>query len=420
MQATSPMPEPVAHAVEHYSATSHTVARAMTLRSGRVHTTHEPLRPGVWTGSMQAIFDDLWLRRATPPEHSAPPVTVADLFSGCGGLSVGAQEAARATGKRAVHVLGVDNNEAAMRVFADNFPEADVHLGGIEALVDGDVGDSPTRRERRLAERFAGLDLAAGGPPCQGHSDLNNHTRREDPRNQLYLRMARFVEVVRPRLVLIENVPGVAHDRSGVVAEARRVLENSGYLVSDGLVRADALGAAQSRKRHLLLASLDDTVVPSVGTIEQEFGSPARGVLEVINDLDLEPSLGSFGTAANHSQTNRRRIDFLFDHDLYDLPDTERPDCHRLKPHTYRAVYGRMHADLPAPTITSGFGSTGQGRFVHPAHRRTLTPHEAARVQGFPDWFTFRAATRRGQLQEMIGNAVPSKLAYAAVASLLR
>ena len=71
-----------------------------------------------------------------------------------------------------------------------------------------------------------------------------------------------------------------------------------------------------------------------------------------------------------------------------------------------------MYWDKPAPTITGGFGSNGQGRFVHPLRRRTLTPHEAARLQFFPDYFDFGNVKRR-ELQQIIGNAVPSKAGYA-------
>ena len=78
-----------------------------------------------------------------------------------------------------------------------------------------------------------------------------------------------------------------------------------------------------------------------------------------------------------------------------------------------------MHKGEPAPTITSGFGSTGQGRFVHPYARRTITPHEAARLQCIPDFFRFAEPGRRA-LQEMIGNAVPPKLAYVVALEALR
>lgn len=76
-------------------------------------------------------------------------------------------------------------------------------------------------------------------------------------------------------------------------------------------------------------------------------------------------------------------------------------------------MYGRLRWDAPAQTITSGYGSMGQGRYVHPGRRRTLTPHEAARLQTIPDWFTLASAGTRTALARMIGNAVPPLLGIA-------
>ena len=76
-------------------------------------------------------------------------------------------------------------------------------------------------------------------------------------------------------------------------------------------------------------------------------------------------------------------------------------------------MYGRMYWDRLAQTITSGFGSMGQGRFVHPRRRRTITAHEAARLQGFPDFFDFTSVNKITALREMIGNAVPPMFAEA-------
>jgi DNA (cytosine-5)-methyltransferase 1 len=67
---------------------------------------------------------------------------------------------------------------------------------------------------------------------------------------------------------------------------------------------------------------------------------------------------------------------------------------------------------VPSPTITGGFYTMGQGRFVHPARRSTLTAHEAARIQFFPDWFDWRATNTRSSISQAIGNAVPPKLSY--------
>jgi DNA (cytosine-5)-methyltransferase 1 len=108
------------------------------------------------------------------------------------------------------------------------------------------------------------------------------------------------------------------------------------------------------------------------------------------------------------SQTEKR-INFLFDNQLYELPNEQRPPCHRDKAHSYDTVYGRLRWDRPAQTITSGFYCMCMGRYVHPEQRRTLTGHEAARLQFFPDFFDFSPAKSRTKLAEIIGNAVPPK-----------
>ena len=117
-----------------------------------------------------------------------------------------------------------------------------------------------------------------------------------------------------------------------------------------------------------------------------------------------------YDTASATSEKNAERIDFLFDNGLYDLPNRHRPACHRNGGHSYVSMYGRLRWTRPAQTITTGFGSMGQGRYVHPQRRRTLTPHEAARLQTFPDWFQFGDETPRGVLATVIGNAVPPLL----------
>src|SRR5262249_32294085 len=113
------------------------------------------------------------------------------------------------------------------------------------------------------------------------------------------------------------------------------------------------------------------------------------------------------------SQENQQRIKHLHDKGIYDLPNSIRPVCHQNDEHSYRSMYGRILPDEPAQTLTCGFASPGQGRYVHPTQRRTLTPHEAARLQFFPDSFDFSGVPSRKALARMIGNAVPMKLSYA-------
>lgn len=367
-------------------------------------------------GSPHDQFDASWLRARRAPSVApvgAPEVHIADLFSGCGGLTLGVAEACRALGLRPRYAFASDMNEVALDVYRANFAPNKSIVDKIEKHVDGDLGERITTAERTLVDAVGRVDIVVAGPPCQGHSDLNNHTRRADPKNELVLRVARFAELFQPRYVIVENVQGIRHDRTGALARAKTVLRELGYLhQTEGLLRADSVGAAQARRRYFLVASTEG--VYSLENLPRPFEGAPRGVNWAISDIRSEVPDSVFDSAATHSAENQRRIAHLFDRDLDELPDSERPPCHANGGHRYHGVYGRMWWDRPAPTITRGFGSTGQGRFVHPKERRTLTPHEAARLQFFPDFFDFGIRGRR-QYQELIGNAVPSKLAYAIV-----
>lgn len=367
--------------------------------------------------------DATFLRSARPPYESIRPrLTVVDLFSGCGGLSLGAAEAARAIGLGIDVRLAVDHHPDAVAVYAANLPGADVRLGSVEELFDGRNGAEPTAVERDIKDRIGSVDVLLGGPPCQGHSDLNNHTRRTDPRNALYARMARAAEVLRPTIVLIENVPTVTHDVEKVVEATVGFLRRSGYEVDDAVVDISRLGAAQRRRRHVVLASRDRRVDPRelLAALGPRCAHhPARTVGWAIRDLVKLRSKATFDTASTPSADNVARIKWLFEHRKHDLPNLLRPECHHSD-HSYISMYGRLDWDKPAQTVTTGFGSMGQGRYVHPARRRTLTPHEAARLQMLPDFWDFGAVRKRGSLALLIGNAVPPVLTTALLEPALR
>ncbi|GIK31882.1 MAG: hypothetical protein BroJett009_08740 [Armatimonadota bacterium] len=105
---------------------------------------------------------------------------------------------------------------------------------------------------------------------------------------------------------------------------------------------------------------------------------------------------------------------------VYDLPLHLRPPCHAGGT-TYESVYGRIRPDGPFPTITTGFLTPGRGRFIHPCELRTLTPSEAAFVQGFPAWYDFGedGELSRKLLAKWIGDAVPLPLGYVAAMAVL-
>lgn len=328
-------------------------------------------------------------------------------------MSIGLEEGARRAGCNLKVPLAIDFDESVLAIFKSNMPNAVTRTGDVSELFDGDLGSRLTMREKNVAESVGGIDILLGGPPCQGHSDLNNHTRRHDPKNALYERMARAAEVLYPKVVVIENVPPVQWDRSGVVATTQEALMRAGYQVAGQVLDLRRMGVPQRRRRYILLASRTSALDPASIITELASGVPQhsdRTVRWAIYDLLNSQSSSVYDTSGNVSKENARRMAFLFAKDLYDLPNSQRPECHRDGNHSYVSVYGRLRWDEPAQTITTGFGSMGQGRYVHPARPRTITPHEAARLQTFPDWFDFGRDVSRGALAKAIGNAVPPLL----------
>lgn len=356
--------------------------------------------------------DQAFLRAATRPEalsRRKAPVTAVDLFAGCGGLSCGLEEAARRVGRRLDVRLAVDADPGIAAIYKRNFDSAHVVAADVAHLFPGEPGDELHAEESRLAMLAGRPDVLLAGPPCQGHSDLNNHTRRHDPKNALYLKVARAAEVLRPGVAIVENVPAVQHDRSDVVSATIGAFEKLEYVVDARVVDLALVGVPQHRRRFVLLASRLDEVDPTVqlDRIASTWGEHAVRTIDwAMRDLESIAPSDVMDEAARRSTENQRRIDYLFEHGVYDLPDSERPACHRDKEHSYRSVYGRLRWNAPSQTVTTGFGSMGQGRYVHPSKRRTLTPREAARLQAFPDWFEW-GTKRRTLLSTTIGNAVP-------------
>lgn len=372
--------------------------------------------PDPWASWWQSF-----LRGAPLPDAStAQQVRVVDLFCGAGGFALGASLAARAFDRRAWFERIVDADAGALEVHARSNDVGRKVCAGVSSLVDYQV----RRRQDRCRFAYAPeivdpalaiapeIDLLIAGPPCQGHSNLNNHTRRRDPRNDLFICTVAAAVALRAKAVLIENVRTVTVSHGDVVGMARELLEAEGYTVTEDIVRADRLGWPQTRERYFLTAIRGDAACAPLPVVEER---EPRAVMWAIGDLmELEGSVEPFDTAPVPSDENRKRIHWLFDNDLHDLANSERPDCHKDGT-TYTAVYGRMHHDRPAPTITTGIGTPGQGRFIHPLKRRLVTPREAARIQGFPDGYGFLergVPAKRKDLAKWIGDAVPAPMGY--------
>ncbi len=346
-------------------------------------------------------------------------INIVDLFAGCGGISLGVIEAARSLDLTSTVTTAVEWEKPAADCFKKNLSPQNMFNQDLNDLIDGQIGQTKTNSEEHFSKLCGAVDILVGGPPCQGHSDLNNYSRRADPKNSLYLKMARAAEILSPKWIFIENVVGAVNDKGKVVQKTITSLESQGYTVESGIIDCLRIGVAQKRRRFILLASKNGRV-PSISSIHEKYETEKRDLAWAIKDLVGKANGSSIlNQPSSPSKDNVARMQYMFKHDLFDLPNEQRPPCHRNKSHSYNSIYGRLKWDEPAQTLTSGFYSTSMGRYVHPSETRTLTAHEAARIQGFPDFYCFEEAKKRTSLAKILGNAVPPKLSYACVKELL-
>ena len=326
------------------------------------------------------------------------------------------------------------------------------------------------------------FDLLLAGPPCQGHSNLNNHTRRDDKKNELYLIVPAVAIAWDIPLVIIENVEGVKHDVSGVVQQTEGIFNANGYQVERGVLDAAKMGWPQTRKRYFLIARKEGNPVP-INEVMDLFSIPKSqkplGVKDAFRNLKIqetftrgsdEAEMGNNymitlpdysakekARAKYHAATtlndkieavkelkkaflqenkisenlinenfkealNELRRNFADLNEDWNLPNRLHNKTH-WQATTYPTVYGRLDWDKPSGTITSGYMCSGRGRFTHPEQARTLTPREAARLQGFPDSYDWKPEPdrkpRATDIAQWIGDAVPMPLGYAAAYSAL-
>ena len=318
--------------------------------------------------------------------------TAFDLFCGCGGLTVGLKKAG-------FDVLGaVDIDPLSTETYKANHPEVEIWTKDILEL-------KPASLKRTLNLSKGDLDLISGCPPCQGFSTmrtLNGARPVDDPRNDLLFEFQRFVEALRPKAVMMENVPGLAQDRRFRTFCER--LEKLGYIGEHRILNAGEYGVPQRRRRLIYLAGFG---------IEIPFADPSRRQKTVRDAIGGLPKAGESGDSV-HDMTERRTKKVL---DLIrripknggsrtDLPEEYQLDCHK-RCDGFKDVYGRMAWDDLAPTITSGCFNPSKGRFLHPEENRAITLREAALLQGFPRRYKFPIVNSKSAVALMIGNALP-------------
>lgn len=357
-------------------------------------------------------------------------LTYVDLFCGGGGLSLGVHHALDTFGFDARLLFACDNDKAALNLVNHHFKPLVKSNEAVENLIKYSVDLSgehkdfvtfPEIKNPQIAQFKGKVDLLVGGPPCQGHSNLNNKTRRHDPRNLLYFIMPAFAIALDIPLIIIENVQAIRKASENVVSISQQLLESNGYEVVERVLEAKSFGVAQTRKRHFLIASKIER--PQLSKAIEELQKDTLSFDDINSNLAAFQELPEIlEINAELSEENKKRIQHLHNSNELVLEDALRPVCHQ-DGHTYPAVYGRLEGSKPAGTITTGFMSPGRGRYIHPHEPRMITIREAARLQAFPDWY-FKDAEllelSKGRLTKIIGDAVPSLMVYPIISSLIQ
>lgn len=380
-------------------------------------------------------------------------IRILDVFSGAGGMALGW---IRSLGDVSSYVAAIDKDSTLEEIYKYNFP--------VTNFINYCFDDNTDRDQAAEAARLAGIgphdiDVLLAGPPCQTLSSAGK--RIDHPDNRLVYRVCDLVHLVKPKIVVIENVPEFTYIYDGRLAGRVRVqLAQSGYVTDMFTLNASSFGVPQARLRcfivavlvtgradlsvakfrprptHVAVATarepvsnnrhtsrrlLDDGLLHAV-TVEEAIGDlPSLAPGEVFDDRPYprEPSTGYqvrmrqgamrlFNhVAVQHSADLVRAMSLLAPGET-----PQRHAEHPLAPKSYfRSAYARLHPDGVAPTVTTNTHNAGSGRFTHYRDHRVLTVREAARLQSFPDVFRFfgNSETQRRH----VGNAVPPLISEA-------
>lgn len=327
-----------------------------------------------------------------------------DLFCGVGGLTLGLRRAGWDV------VTGIDVDATAEATYRSNNPRT--------AFVPADLRNLTDRAIRETASAIRSEDLLlAGCAPCQPFSKQRRNGQFKRPGEATLLgEFARAVRVLRPKVVLMENVPGIA-TVPGFSSFRRFVksLRTNGYRCGHGVLNASDFGVPQHRRRYVLLAahSSDATLpIPAAGSSLDV--ATVRSAIERFPEIEAgesHPSVPNH-SAAKLSALNleRIRVTPVDGGSWRDWPEELVLRCHR-NTSGFSDVYGRMWWDRVAPTLTSRCNSLSNGRFGHPDQHRAISLREAAALQTFPDDYVFFGS--QNSIARWIGNAVPVSFAEA-------
>lgn len=380
-----------------------------------------------------------------------PPKFI-DLFAGCGGISLGLAQAGWQG------LFAIEKGEDAFLTFKSNFLQGPAHVRfqwpdwlGQSSHSIADVIAEHGGRLRGLRGQVA---LVAGGPPCQGFS-LSGRRNVSDPRNRLFEKYVEFVDDVRPKAVLLENVPAMRALFGG--SERRKLnppgpkpktfleklilaLDEVGYVASYRVLEASRFGVPQRRPRLVVIGLRKKFAVRIPNALDQFFENVESCRIQQLEELKLPDQVSAGEAISDLEIGNRRLVDCLdpaspkgFKMPTYVGPKThyqkmmheggssDAMDSMRLARHSAvvsnrfkkildecrrgvnlndhdRARLGLkkfrtvpMNRDMPSPTIT-----TLPDDMLHYKEPRILTVRECARLQTFPDWFKFQGKYTTG------------------------
>jgi DNA (cytosine-5)-methyltransferase 1 len=329
-----------------------------------------------------------------------------DLFSGCGGFSVGMELAGHKC------LLGVDFDKDAINTFKLNHKHAESFCGDIKLL-----------SKSKLHELLKGkkVEMVIGGPPCQGFSTVGAG-RVDDERNSLFKEFVRVVKLVNPKIVILENVTGLLASKNKNTLELIfKSFENLGYKMDARVLSSDEYGVPEVRRRTIIMGTKDCSapIFPNI-----THGDRGRLTINNVGNA-LRDLRASDGNIYNHEPSLCQIANKLDLERLKHIPEGKyiryQKDEEKYLPKNLRygvkweeltecrfrqAKLQRLDRKLPSPTIL-----TSRTSYYHPVEHRYLTPREAAACQSFPNDFVFTGSLT-SQFRQ-IGNAVPPLMAFA-------
>ena len=322
-------------------------------------------------------------------------LTFIDLFSGAGGFLRGFIDA------NFDPIFSVEMWEPAVQTHKLNYEKIPLLSEDIRKI-DSD----------RLIPFENNVDVIIGGPPCQGFSTIGKRLVK-DPRNELVFEFIRFLDVIKPKIFLMENVICLLSSDGGKIKQAiESEFNNIGYNVLSKVLCAADYGVPQLRNRVFFIGTRNDLNIQPSFPKERYSKNNYKTVGSVINDLVGKEDIIPNHNPMKHNKIVEERIKCIKEGEgipKEGLPEKvsygSRSDYKINKIKNFSHVYKRLSRNKPATTMVPGHNAFP----LHPTENRSLTVREAARIQTFPDDVVF-CGTRQNQCIQ-VGNAVPVKLA---------